>query len=647
MYTKLVNYAIIINRVLDLNERSVTMKRLIFLNIIENLNNKFFDFWRRFAGEYTAFVWLIAFLLPFIEALLPFLPLIVIVSFNIQILTPLFGSTLSPIIAIILSSLGSFLGTFTVFLFIRGTFGLRLRKKIENNPKVLAIVKWLENRSNTFITLVMSNPYTPGSLFNYAMAITNIDVKRYFRIALISKTVNIIFLTLLGIVFQVQENVLSILWVSLVYAGVYLLFYGYNKIKNKKKIVLGGEKIMSKKTIADVSLTGKTTLMRVDFNVPMKDGQITDDNRIVQALPTIKHAINDGAKVVLFSHLGRIKEEADKAKNSLASVAKRLSELLDQEVKFIPQTRGKELEEAIKGLQNGEVLMFENTRFEDLEGKKESKNDPELGAYWASLGEVFVNDAFGTAHRAHASNVGIASNIDTTVAGFLMEKEIKFIGEAVENPTRPFVAILGGAKVSDKISVIENLLEKADKILIAGAMAYTFLKAQGINVGISRVEEDYLDFAKSLLEKAQGKIILPVDHVAAKEFKEDAEAKVFDLGSMSDEYMGLDIGPKTIELFKKELEGAKTVVWNGPAGVFEFEKFSHGTNAICETLANLPDATTIIGGGDSAAAAISLGYEKSFTHISTGGGASLEYLEGKELPGIAIIEDKCTNCDCK
>lgn len=618
-----------------------------FESFVQNFNEKFFGFWERFAKEYPALIWLIVIILPYIEALLPFLPLIVIVGFNIQILTPLFGPILSPIFAVLLSAIGSFLGTFTVFLFIRGTFGLRLRQKIENNPKVLSIVRWLENRSSLFIILVMSNPYTPGSLFNYAMSITKIDIKRYFKITFISKTICIFWLAILGVIFQVQENVFSILWVILVYCIVYLIFYGYNKIKHKGKFFLGGEKTMSKKTIADVKLTGKTTLIRVDFNVPMKDGQITDDNRIVQALPTIQYAIKEGAKVVLFSHLGRIKEEADKAKNSLAPVAKRLSELLNQEVKFIPQTRGKELEDAIKGLKNGEVLMFENTRFEDLEGKKESKNDSELGKYWASLGEIFVNDAFGTAHREHASNVGIASNIETTVAGFLMEKEIKFIGEAVENPKRPFVAILGGAKVSDKISVIENLLNKADKIIITGAMAYTFLKAKGLPVGISKVEDDYVDFAKAMLEKAQGKLILPVDHVAAKELSAEAEAKVFDADAMPEDYMGLDIGPKTIELFKNELASAKTVVWNGPAGVFEIEKFSNGTKAICEIIANLSDAITIIGGGDSAAAAISLGYEDKFTHISTGGGASLEYLEGKELPGIAIIEDKCCDdCDC-
>ena len=397
---------------------------------------------------------------------------------------------------------------------------------------------------------------------------------------------------------------------------------------------------MNKKTIRDVDLKGKVVLMRVDFNVPMKDGKITDENRIIQALPTIKYALEQDAKLVLFSHLGRVKTEEDKATNSLAPVAKRLAELLGQPVNFIPETRGEKLEKAVKALKNKEIVMFENTRFEDIDGKKESKNDPELGAYWASLGEVFVNDAFGTAHRAHASNAGIAANIKTTVAGFLMEKEINFIGGAVDNPVRPFVAILGGAKVSDKISVIENLINKADKILICGAMAYTFYKALGYEVGTSKCELDFVDFAKGLLEKAQGKIVLPVDTVVAPEFAEDAASKVVDSDKIPADQMGMDVGPKTLELFKKELVGAKTVVWNGPAGVFEFDKFAKGTNGICTILANLEGATTIIGGGDSAAAAIKLGFADKFTHISTGGGASLEYLEGKALPGVEIINNK-------
>lgn len=397
-----------------------------------------------------------------------------------------------------------------------------------------------------------------------------------------------------------------------------------------------------KKTIRDVNLNNKTVLIRVDFNVPMKNGVITNDNRIVQALPTIQYALDQNAKVVLFSHLGRVKEEADKAKNSLAPVAVRLAELLGQQVKFVPQTRGKELEEAVKNMQPKDVVMFENTRWEDLEGKKESKNDPELGKYWASLGDLFVNDAFGTAHRAHASNVGIAANIGegNTAAGFLMEKEIKFIGGAVDAPERPLVAILGGAKVSDKIGVIENLLVKADKILIGGAMMFTFFKALGKNTEKSLVEEDKVDLAKSLLEKANGKIVLPIDTVVCKEFSNDAPHSVVSVDAIPDDEMGLDIGPATVKLFADQLIGAKTVVWNGPMGVFEMSNYAKGTIGVCEAIANLEDATTIIGGGDSAAAAISLGFADKFSHISTGGGASLEYLEGKKLPGVESISDK-------
>jgi len=400
-----------------------------------------------------------------------------------------------------------------------------------------------------------------------------------------------------------------------------------------------------KKTIRDVNVNNKVVLMRVDFNVPMKDGVITSDNRIVQALPTIKYALDNNAKVVLFSHLGRVKEEADKASANLAPVAKKLAELLNKEVKFIAATRGKAVEDAVKAMKAKDIIMLENTRFEDVPGKKESKNDSELGKYWASLGDVFVNDAFGTAHRAHASNVGIASNVEDSVAGFLMEKEIKFIGGAVDSPERPFIAILGGAKVSDKISVIENLINIADKIFICGAMAYTFYKALGYNVGTSKCEDDFVDFAKGLLDKSKGKIVLPIDTHVAKEFNETSESMVVESHLIPSDFMGLDIGPKTIELFSNVIKGAKTVVWNGPAGVFEMEKFSYGTKEICKMIAALEGATTIIGGGDSAAAAIQLGYEEKFTHISTGGGASLEYLEGKELPGVAIIDDKCC-CGC-
>ena len=397
-----------------------------------------------------------------------------------------------------------------------------------------------------------------------------------------------------------------------------------------------------KKSIKDLgNLQGKTVLMRVDFNVPLKDGEITNDNRITAALPTIEYALNQGAKVVAFSHLGRVKEEADKASKSLAPVAKRLSELLGKEVKFVPETRGAELEAAVKELKDGEILMFENTRFEDVDGKKESKNDPELAKYWASLGDVYVNDAFGTAHRAHASNVGIASNIGegNSASGFLVDKEIKFIGGAVDNPERPLVAILGGAKVSDKIAVIENLLGKADKVIIGGGMAYTFMKAQGKEIGMSLCENDKVDYARELMEKAGDKLVLPVDTVVAKEFSNDAPSRVAENDIQSDEE-GLDIGPKSVELFKNTLQGAKTVIWNGPMGVFEMPNFAKGTIGVCEAIAHLEGATTIIGGGDSATAAISLGYAEKFSHISTGGGASLEYLEGKVLPGIDSLSDK-------
>lgn len=400
---------------------------------------------------------------------------------------------------------------------------------------------------------------------------------------------------------------------------------------------------MAKKTLNDVDVKGKKVLVRVDFNVPIKEGVITDDNRIKAAIPTLKYVLDNGGKVIAFSHLGRVKEEADKAKSSLAPVAKRLEEVLGKPVKFVPVTRGAELEAAVAELKDGEILMFENTRFEDVDGKKESKNDPELGKYWASLGDVFVNDAFGTAHRAHASNVGISSNIAVSVAGFLMSKEIEFIGGAVDSPARPFVAILGGAKVSDKIGVIENLLDKADKVIIGGGMMFTFLKAQGKNVGSSLLEADKVELAKSLLDKAAAKgveLLLPVDAIVAQEFKNDTPFKTVSVDAVEDGWMGLDIGEASIKLFSDKLEGAKTVVWNGPMGVFEMPNFAKGTIGVCEAIANLKDAKTIIGGGDSAAAAIQLGYADKFSHISTGGGASLEYLEGKELPGVVAISDK-------
>ncbi|EGP4870706.1 phosphoglycerate kinase [Enterococcus faecium] len=396
---------------------------------------------------------------------------------------------------------------------------------------------------------------------------------------------------------------------------------------------------MSKKTVKDIDLKDKKVLVRVDFNVPLKDGVITDDTRIKAALPTINYVLEQGGKAILFSHLGRVKTEEDKEGKSLAPVAKRLGELLGKEVTFVPETRGEQLEEAIRNMKDGDVVVFENTRFEDVDGKKESKNDTELGKYWASLGDVFVNDAFGTAHRAHASNVGIASTGIPTVAGFLMEKEIKFIGEAVEEPKRPMIAILGGAKVSDKIGVIENLIPKADKILIGGGMTYTFYEAKGIKIGNSLVEADKVELAKELIEKAGDKLVLPIDNVCAPEFSNDVETQVIE-GDIPDGLMALDIGPASVKLFADTLQGAKTVVWNGPMGVFEMSNFAKGTIGVCEAIANLEGATTIIGGGDSAAAAEQLGFADKFTHISTGGGASLELLEGKELPGLAAINDK-------
>ena len=399
---------------------------------------------------------------------------------------------------------------------------------------------------------------------------------------------------------------------------------------------------MAKLTVKDVELKGKKVLVRVDFNVPVKDGVITNDNRITAALPTIKYILEQGGRAILFSHLGRVKEEADKEGKSLAPVAADLAAKLGQDVKFIPGvTRGAELEAAVNALEDGQVLLVENTRFEDVDGKKESKNDPELGKYWASLGDgIFVNDAFGTAHRAHASNVGISANVDKAVAGFLLENEIAYIKEAVEAPERPFVAILGGSKVSDKIGVIENLLAKADKVLIGGGMTYTFFKAQGIEIGNSLVEEDKLDVAKALLEKSNGKLILPVDSKEANAFADYTEVKDTEGEAVDPGFLGLDIGPKSIAKFDQELTGAKTVVWNGPMGVFENPDFQAGTIGVMDAIVKQPGVKSIIGGGDSAAAAINLGRADKFSWISTGGGASMELLEGKELPGLAALTDK-------
>lgn len=392
---------------------------------------------------------------------------------------------------------------------------------------------------------------------------------------------------------------------------------------------------MAKKTVKDLDVKGKKVIVRADLNVPHKGSEITNDNRVKAAVPTLKYLIDNGAKVILMSHLGKVKTEEDKAKNDLGIVAPRLQELLPEAtVKFCPVTRGAELEEMVAALQPGEILLMQNTRYE----KGESKNDPELGQYWASLGDMFVEDAFGSVHRAHASTVGIPTNLPENALGFLVEKEVTMLGRAVDEPVSPFVAILGGAKVSDKIAVIENMLDKADKVIVGGGMAYTFMKAMGHEVGNSLLEEDKLELAKTIMAKGGDKLILPVDTVIADKFANDAEVKVVDR-DVPEGWMGLDIGPKSIELFKETLQGAKTVVWNGPMGVFEMPNFAKGTLAVCEAISELPGAVTVIGGGDSAAAAIQLGFEDKFSHISTGGGASLEYMEGKVLPGIAIIAE--------
>ena len=387
-----------------------------------------------------------------------------------------------------------------------------------------------------------------------------------------------------------------------------------------------------KKTIRDFDLNNKRVIIRVDFNVPIKDGVIEDDNRIVESLETINYAIENNAKVILFSHLGRVKEESDLAKNDLSPVAKRLEELLKHKIIFANTTR--DLENLVDNMNNGDVLLVQNTRYEDLDNEKESKNNPELGAYWASLGDIFINDAFGTCHRAHASNVGIASKLPSGV-GFLVEKELKAFEPILNDPKRPFTVIMGGAKVSDKIGVIENLVKKADYILIGGGMAYTFLASKGMNIGESLLDSESLDFCKKMLSEYKEKLILPVDHVCASEISDDAKVTI----SESITGIGLDIGPKTIELFKTYLEKSKTIVWNGPVGYSELSNFANGTKALMEIVTNT-DALTVIGGGDTAAAAIKFGYKDKFKHISTGGGASLELLEGKKLPGIEIISEK-------
>jgi len=391
------------------------------------------------------------------------------------------------------------------------------------------------------------------------------------------------------------------------------------------------------KSLKNENFKGLKTLVRLDLNVPIVDGIISDDNRIIQAIPTIEYLVNQGAKLILMSHLGRVKTKEDQAKLSLKMVAESLEKRLGKAVKFVPETRGALLESSIESLNDGEVLMMENTRFEDAEGSKESKNDPELAKYWASLGDIFVNDAFGTLHRAHASNVGISSLLPS-MPGLLVQRELDVFKEALETPKRPFVAILGGAKVSDKIGVIKNLMKIADTVIVAGGMSYTFLKAQGYEVGTSLVEEDKIPLAKELLEEGKGILEFAIDFKVTKEFSNETPVRIADYNDFKEDEMGLDIGPKTLEKFENIIKNASQVIWNGPVGVFEMSNFAGGTEGICEALAKKEDAMTIIGGGDSAAAAIQMGFKDSFTHISTGGGASLEYLEGKELPGLKALK---------
>lgn len=397
--------------------------------------------------------------------------------------------------------------------------------------------------------------------------------------------------------------------------------------------------MLNKKSVDDINVKGQNVLVRCDFNVPLQEGRITDENRLVAALPTIKKLINDGGRVILCSHLGKPKGQPV-PEMSLAPVAARLSELLGQEVKFAadPEVVGANAKAAAAAMKDGDVILLENTRYR----AEETKNEDTFSKDLASLADIFVNDAFGTAHRAHCSNVGVTKYMKTNVVGYLMQKEIDFLGNAVEHPERPFVAILGGAKVSSKISVIENLLDKVDVLIIGGGMSYTFSKAMGGNVGISLLEEDYCDYALKMMKKAEDKgvkLLLPVDNVVADSFSNDANTQVVKRGCIPDGWEGLDIGPETAEIFANAVKEAKTVVWNGPMGCFEMPNFAAGTEAVAKALAET-DAVTIIGGGDSAAAVNILGYGDKMTHISTGGGASLEFLEGKELPGVAAADDK-------
>ena len=389
------------------------------------------------------------------------------------------------------------------------------------------------------------------------------------------------------------------------------------------------------KTIKDLNIDNKKVIIRCDFNVPIKEGEIVDDTRIVGALPTIQYCIDRNCKIILLSHLGRVKEEADLAKNDLSPVADRLSKLLKKDILFSEKTRGKELEAIVDSLQGGDIVLVQNTRYEDLDGKKESKNDEELGAYWASLGEVFINDAFGTIHRAHASNVGIASHLESGV-GFLIEKELTALS-ILDNPERPFVVVLGGAKVADKIGVIENLVTKADKILIGGGMAFTILKAKGYEIGKSLLDEENLEFCKKVLQEYPDKIVLPIDFAVTNEFTNDEEYRTKSAYQIDKDEMGLDIGEETRTLYESILKTAKNVIWNGPLGVYEFDQYKKNTDELLKYVVE-NQIKTILGGGDIVAAATKAGYKDKVYHASTGGGATLEYLEGKKLPGLEAIK---------
>ena len=389
------------------------------------------------------------------------------------------------------------------------------------------------------------------------------------------------------------------------------------------------------KTIKDLNLDNKTVIIRCDFNVPIKDGKIVDDTRIKGALETINYCLDKNCKIILMSHLGRVKEASDLEKNDLSPVAKRLSELLNKDILFSEKTRGEELETIINNMNFKDILLIQNTRYEDLDGKKESSNDPELGEYWASLGDVFINDAFGTAHRAHASNVGIATHLPSAV-GFLIEKELKVLSE-LDNPPHPYVVMLGGAKVSDKIGVIENLVKKADFVLIGGGMAFTFLKSLNYNIGKSLLDEENIDFCRNIMKEYGSKIVLPIDFAVTNEYTNDEDYRQKLITEFSDNEMGLDIGDKTIELFESILKDAQVIMWNGPLGVYEFDKYKKGTDVLLKFLID-NNIKTILGGGDIVAASEEAGLKDKVYHASTGGGATLEYLEGKELPGIKVIK---------